>query len=133
MVAAYPNLLAGGITNEGDFLPFELYSGESAISTNEGTCGATALEQFRVISRVSGLLVPWDGTTLSGAGKPIGITMQPIPVGLTGPYLDGGTVDPTALIWPSGVTTLAARKQAFDGTGIKIQTILGVNTPTVFP
>lgn len=133
MPGTYPNLLAGGITDEGSLYPFELFAGESDVVTSQGTAGTTALEQFRVISRVSGLLVPWDGTTLSGAGKPIGITAQPIPAGATGPFFIGGVFAHDALVWPSGVTTVVARKAAFDGSNIAIGTILGVATRAVYP
>ncbi|HSU67758.1 MAG TPA: head decoration protein [Tepidisphaeraceae bacterium] len=133
MSGTYPNLLAGGLTDEGDFVPFELFAGESDIVTSQGTASTTALEQFRVVSRYTdGTLIPWDGTTVSGQGRPFGIAAQPIPAGSTGPIFVGGAFNHAALIWPSGVTTLPARKAAFDGTNILIGAILGVGTPITY-
>lgn len=131
MSGTYPNLLAGGLTDEGDFVPFELFAGESDIVTSQGTAGATALEQFRVVARdTDGTLIPWDNTVTA---KPaIGITAQPIPAGTTGPIFVGGVFNHAALIWPAAVTTLPARKAAFDRTDILIGAILGTGTPITY-
>lgn len=67
----YPNLLAGGMTPEGTFLPFELFAGESDIVTDRGVIGATPITQFQVIARgEDGLLVPWSG--VAGAASKAG-------------------------------------------------------------
>lgn len=129
----YPSMLAGGLNNEGDFTPFELFAGEADIVTSQGTASTTALEQFRVIARASdGTLIPWDGTTVSGQGRAIGIAAQPIPASSQGPFFTGGVFNHLALVWPSGVTTLPARKAAFDGTNVQIGSILGVATPITY-
>lgn len=129
----YPSLLAGGIINEGDFVPFELYAGESDIVTSQGTAGATALEQFRVVARAGdGTLIPWDGVTLAGAGCAVGIAAQPIPATVSGPIFIGGSFNHLALVWPVGVTTLPARKAAFDASNIQIGAILGAGTPITY-
>lgn len=133
-MATYPYLLAGGLTDEGDFFPFELFAGESDIVTSQGTAFTTALAQFLVVSRNSGgTLIAWDGTTVSGVGRPFAITAQPIAANGMGPIFVGGVFAHDALIWPPGVTTLAARKAAFDGTDILIGSILGVNTHITYP
>ncbi len=130
----YPNMLAGGVTDEGDFTPFELFAGESNIVTSEGTADVAAIQQFQVISHTAtGTLQAWDGVTFSGQGKAIGIAAQPIPAGVSGPYFIGGVFNHAALIWPAAVSTVPERKMAFDGTNIAIGTILGVATPITYP
>lgn len=58
---AYPNLLAGGMTSEGTFDPFELYAGEADIITAHDVVGASNIAQFVPVARGSdGLLVAWD-------------------------------------------------------------------------
>jgi hypothetical protein len=130
----YPNMLAAGVTDEGDFVPFELWAGEAKIVTSQGTADATALEQFRVVAHsATGTLIPWDGVTFSGQGKAIGFTAQPIPAGVTGPIFIGGAPNHAALIWPVAVNTIPLRKMAFDGTPIDISVILGVGTQITYP
>ncbi len=125
----YPNMLAGGITSEVEFSPFELFAGESDIVTSQGTAGAVALEQFRVVARANdGTLIAWDGVTVAGRGKPFGFTAQPIPAATQGPIFVGGFFNHLALIWPDAVSSLSDRKAAFDGTDVHIGAIMGVGT-----
>lgn len=64
----YPNLLAGGVTSEGSFDPFQLYSGEADIVTSHGTCGATAITQFAIVARgEDGLIYPYNELTGSAS------------------------------------------------------------------
>lgn len=133
LVGRYPNMLAGGVTLEGTFAPFELWAGESDIVTSQGTADVTAIEQFRVLARsTTGTLIPWDGATLSGQGRAIGFAAQPIPANTSGPIFVGGFVNHLALIWPASVTALWQRKQAFDGTNIEVGAILGISGPIVY-
>ncbi len=130
----YPRMLAAGVTDEGDFTPYELFAGEADIVTSQGTAGVTALEQFRVAAHAAdGTLIPWDGQTYSGQGKPVCVTAQPIPAGITGPVFVGGFFNHAALVWPNNITTVPQRKMAFDGSNIFIGTILGVATPITYP
>lgn len=117
----YPDLLASGETLVGTFVPFELMAGESKIVDDQGVAGAVALAQFAVVMRdVGDTLVVWDGTP----GTAIAVTMQPILPNASGPIRVGGIFNHQALIWPVGVTTLAARKAAFDGTMIGVRQLL---------
>jgi hypothetical protein len=130
----YPSMLASGVTDEGDFTPFELFAGEADIVTDRGTADVAAIQQFQVISRTAtGTLQAWDGVTYSGQGKAIGIAAQPIPAGMTGPYFRGGCFNHAALIWPAAITTVPQRKAAFDDSTIQIGVILGVATPVTYP
>ena len=127
-MTAYPPMLAGGVTLEGTFSPYELFAGESRIVTGQGTASATALPQFQVCARDGTFnLVPWDGVTVAGPGKPFCITAQPIPANSQGPVFLGGVFNYLALVWGAGdALSLAAKKAAFDGTNIVIGKILGV-------
>lgn len=61
MTASYPGMLASGVTPQNAFDPFHLFAGEADIVSDQGTAGATNLEQFRVVAYdETGLLVPWD-------------------------------------------------------------------------
>jgi hypothetical protein len=60
----YPNLLAGGVTDEGAFVPFELYAGESDIVTSQGVVGAAPIGQFVPVARnESDQIVAWSDVT----------------------------------------------------------------------
>ena len=76
-MATFPTLLAAGVTNEGAFLPFELFAGEAPVLTSHGTAAGTALAQFSIVSRnEDGLLVAWSETagraTLAGTFSAVG-------------------------------------------------------------
>lgn len=132
-ISQYPNLLASGVDLVSAYQPFQLFAGESDIVTDQATAAAAAIEQFRVVARdANGHLIPWDGTTLSGQGAPMGIAAQPIPATTRGPIFTGGAFNHAALVWPAGVTTLDARKAAFDGTNIQIGEILGSPASVTF-
>lgn len=131
MVATYPNLLAGGITLEGDILPFELYAGESDIVTSQFTAGE-AITQFDVlVCSPAGVVTKWNGTDFPGGGEanlvptPMGIAAQSFANGQMGPVFIGGVFSVDALRWPAGASTLAQRKAAFVGTNIAIGRLLG--------
>lgn len=59
---AYPNMLAGGMTAEGSFLPTELFAGESDIVTDRGTAGADIAILQIVALQEDGTVVPWTGS-----------------------------------------------------------------------
>jgi hypothetical protein len=119
MSGTYPNLLAGGITSESSFAPFELWAGEADLVTSQGTAAAN-LAQFTVVTRTGTTIAVWDGTT----GKPIGFMAQPAVLGGPAVYYTGGVPNHKVLIWPAGVDTLDKRKAAFDGTNITISALL---------
>lgn len=124
MSGTYPNLLAGGITAENSFAPFELWAGEADLVTSQGTAG-TDIPQFTVVARAGGsggtvnLIVPWSGT-----GPAVGFLAQPAVAQGPAVYYTGGVPNHKALLWPAGVDTLDKRKAAFDGTNITISALL---------
>lgn len=122
--ATYPNLLAGGIDTDTITEPFQLWAGESDLVTSQGTAGAD-LAQFTVIARAtSGKVVAWAPAATDSTAKAIGFLAQPAVNNGPAVFYTGGVPNHKALIWPSGVTTLDARKAAFDGTNITISAIL---------
>jgi len=131
MAATYPSLLAAGITDEGENLPFELYAGEAEIVTSQFT-SAEDIDQFEiVVCSSAGLISVWNGTDFPSGGAatlvplPMGIAAQAIANGEMGPVFVGGSFNHEVLAWPGGVSTLAARKAAFVGTNIVIAKNLG--------
>lgn len=120
----YPDLLADGERLEGTFAPFELIGGEGPISHDQRLT-AQAVKQFEVCMVVqtgngAGNIAKWDGT----AGLATHIALQPIEENRIGPFAIAGVFNHQALIWPEFVTTLAARKLAFDGTMLSVRQIL---------
>lgn len=110
-MATYP-LLQAEFTDEGTFDPFELFSGEADIITDNGIVGASSIVQFSPVARdAEGLIVPWSplaGTdskagTFSGVGTAadtivvngVTFTLTASPAVITD-VLIGGTVDATA-------------------------------------
>lgn len=126
MAASYPPLLARGMTDEGRFDQFDLYGGESDIVTDQGQAAdGVAIQQFQVLMRdVGGRYIPFA----VGAGNlAIGIAAQPVAALTPGawlPIFTGGVFNHQALVWPAGVTTLAARKAIFDGSNIGVRQLL---------
>lgn len=121
--STYPNMLAGGLDVDTVSLPFDLWAGEADLVTSQGTAGAN-LAQFTVIMRggTGGTqVVAWDGTT---AGAAIGFLAQAAVTGGPAVFFTGGVPNHKALVWPAGVTTLDARKAAFDRSNITISAIL---------
>jgi hypothetical protein len=60
--------------------------------------------------------------------RPMGIAMQAInatSVDVSGPVAIGGVFNHEALVWPSTVTTLLARKAAFDRSDISVKALFG--------
>jgi hypothetical protein len=79
-----------------------------------------------------------SGATLTGGAdnageaamesRPMGIAMQAInatSVDVSGPVAIGGVFNHEALVWPSTVTTLLARKAAFDRSDISVKALFG--------
>lgn len=124
MSGSYPNMLAEGVTLENTFAPFELWAGESDLVTSQGTAGAN-LAQFTVIARnPAGKIVAWVPAATDSTAKAIGFLAQAAVNNGPAAYYTGGVPNHAALIWPAGVTTLDARKAAFDGTNITISALL---------
>lgn len=125
MVATYPNLLAGGLDLEGTFAPFELWAGESDHVTSQGTAGAD-LAQFTVIARAptTNKIVAWVPGATDTTGKAIGFLAQAAVNNGPAAFYTGGVPNHAALVWPGSVTTLDARKAAFDGSNITISALL---------
>lgn len=121
-----PNLLAGN-EDLGSWAPTQIFSGESDIVTDGGEVGV-AFAKYEVIACPTsganlGKLVPWVPGATDGSQTPIGIANEAGVVGTYAPYYCGGVFNPDALVWPSSVTTLAAKKAAFSRTNIQITTL----------
>jgi hypothetical protein len=115
----YPNMLAGGVTSEGTWLPTELFAGESPVTTDHGIVGASAITILQIVARGSdGKIIPWDETagvankagTFSGVGNAadtitvngVVFTLSASPVASTD-VLIGGTATATALNFANAV------------------------------
>jgi hypothetical protein len=76
----------------------------------------------------SGTNIAVSAATLAGGtdsgGKPIGFTAQAAVLAGPAVYYTGGVPNHEVLVWPAGVTTLTARKAAFDGTNITVSSLL---------
>lgn len=121
-----PNMLAGS-KDLGNWAPTQLFSGESDIVTDGGEVGA-AFAKYQVIAIPTsganlGKLVPWDPEATDGAQFAAGIANEAGVVGGSAPFYTGGVFNPDALVWPAAVTTLAAKKAAFQRTNIQISTL----------
>lgn len=121
-----PNLLAGN-EDLGSWAPTQIFSGEADIVT-DGELVGIAFAKYQVIARPTsgtylGKLVPWDPAGTDGSELALGIANEAGVVGTYAPYYCGGVFNPDALVWPSSVTTLAAKKAAFSRTNIQITTL----------
>jgi hypothetical protein len=124
MSGSYPNMLAGGVDLENTFAPFELWAGESDLVTSQATAGAN-LAQFTVIAySATNTIVAWAPAATDSTAKAIGFLAQAAVSGGPAVFYTGGVPNHAALIWPSGVTTLAARKAAFAGSNMTISALL---------
>lgn len=126
LMASVPNLLAGN-ESLGSWSPTHLFSGEADIVT-DGEAVGVAFAKYQVIARPTsgtnaGKLVPWDPAASDGSQLALGIANEAGVVGTFAPYYCGGVFNPDALVWPSSVTTLAAKKAAFARTNIQITTL----------
>lgn len=120
--SSLPNLLAGN-ADLGSWAPTQIFSGEADIVTDGEEVG-TAFAKYQVIARNdAGKLVPWDPAGSGAEADALGIANEAGVVGTYAPYYCGGVFNPDALVWPSSVTTLAARKAAFSRTNIQITTL----------
>jgi hypothetical protein len=118
-----PNLLAGS-EDLGSWAPTQIFSGESDIVTDGGEVGV-AFAKYQVIAIPTsgtnlGKLVPWDPAATDGSEFAAGIANEAGVVGSNAPFYTGGVFNPDALVWPAAVTTLAAKKAAFQRTNIQI-------------
>jgi hypothetical protein len=70
----YPNLLAGGVYDEGAFTPFDLFAGESDIVTSQGVVGASPIPQFVPVARnTDGTIAAWGDVYASMTGTFSGV------------------------------------------------------------
>lgn len=113
----YPNMLARGLTAEGEFKPFELFAGESDIVTSQGKASAP-VRQFALVKRTGDTLTECT----QAADEAVGIAAQPTAGGSDAwfPYFTGGVFNHQAIIWPADADTLEKRKAMFDGSNIVI-------------
>lgn len=121
--------------NLGAYVPFQLLAGETEVVTQRDTfLTGHAMAAYTVVGRItaSGKLIPVVTAASDGSQVPVGILAVPLDTssaGLNadaiGPYYVGGAFNHEALVWPTGVTTLAARKALFDRTGIVIGDVQG--------
>ncbi len=68
-----------------------------------------------------------SATQTTTYGKAIGITLEPVAAvdeDVNCPYYSGGIFNHEALVWPAAVSTLAARRAAFNGTNINVASLL---------
>lgn len=76
----------------------------------------------------SGTNIAVSAATLSGGsdqgGKAIGFAAQAAVVGGPVAFYTGGVPNHLALVWPAGVSTLDARKAAFDGSNITVSSLI---------
>lgn len=133
MAATFPNLLADGITDEDDFLPYELFAGEAPVTTApfENGSGDDIAQFAVVVMKTDGTIDVWSGTNYPGDAAatvvpvPFGIVAQGVADGEMCPVYTSGFFNHAALVWPGGVSTLVNRKRAFIGTNIQIGELKG--------
>lgn len=123
----FPNLLAGGVTNEGSSAPFHLFAGDSKVVTGQGDFGADCA-QFQVLGRKTsdGKYYPHAPAASDGTEKAVAIAAQPVVIAnqVPGPVYLGGYFNHAALVWAAATDLLSERKAAFDGTAINIGKLL---------
>lgn len=127
----YPNNLAGN-GNHGDYTPFHLFAGEKEIVTSQAAVAALqgTFAQFEVFAfDGSGHIAKFNPAGAAPLNKAVGVTAQAIPdsaaVNMTMPYYRSGYFNHEALVWPAGMTTLAARKAAMIDTEIEVGALIG--------
>jgi hypothetical protein len=124
--------LAGNAT-EGTYTPTELFAGEAKVITQVDEV-ADDIQKYQVVGKTDGgNIVPLDPAATDGSEVAYGIATQAVNAGSE--YLDGrnnsvavyvgGFFNHEALIWPASLGSLAARKKAFQGTGIQIGHVNG--------
>lgn len=104
--------------------PIDLFAGELKVTSNRAKAGASAIQQYQIISLAEdNTVVPFDPTDADMTAD--GIAAVAVAAGQDCPYFTGGDFNHEALVWPAGVTTLAQRKQIFKGLKtINVSTIL---------
>jgi hypothetical protein len=124
MAGSYPDLLAHGVEDAGRFDQFDLYAGSGPWNTTQMQASdGLAIEQFQVLSvDNSGKLVEY--TTGQAASA---IAAQPVEAATPGkfvPVFISGGFNHEALVWDSGIDTLAKRQAAFARSPIYVQQLL---------
>lgn len=124
----------------GSYVPTQLFAGEVDVVTNNDTVlTGKVLARYTVLGRItaSKKLVAWDPAATDGSEKPMGILAVPLDTSATGtnadtaaPYYVAGGFNHEALVWPAAVSTLAARKAAFDKSPIVIGSLRGATAWT---
>jgi hypothetical protein len=120
---SYPDLLAHGVATADIPGDFELFAGNIATRTNQGTATNAAIPQFTVLGMVaaSQLIKAWDPTASDGSERPIGVAAQPIAANGKGPYYEDGVFNHEALKWPAAIDTIAKRKNALAGRPFSVR------------
>ena len=121
----YPNNLAGNGT-QGGFDPFQLFAGDKeTVTANRAIPAGVAFARFEVAVDNAGTLAKYTGQAdvkLVVVCNPIAADATPLPFAAV--YVSA-FFNHEALVWPSGVATLAARQTAFQGTEIQVGKLLG--------
>lgn len=121
----YPNQIAGNGTH-GSYAPFHLFAGEKEIVTGQrSVTPSVAFAQFEVAADVAGVLTKYTGQPdvfLVVVAQPIVASPD---VGVQAPVYLSAFFNHEALVWPATVTTLDARKAAFNGSDIEVGALLG--------
>lgn len=104
--------------------PVDLLAGSAELVTNRAIVGAAAVVQYQVVALAAdNTLVAYD-TAATEPQTPV-ITAVAAAANANCPYYVGGDFNHEKLVWPDGVTTLAARKAIFAAQdNIQISTIL---------
>lgn len=126
---SYDNLLAGNSSTT--YTPIELLAGDAMVQTDDGQVLITGqnLAQFTVVGRItaSGKLTQWAPAANDGSQIAVGILIHATnatSADKTCQIYTAGCFNVAALVWPSGVTTLAARKAAFERSPISVKALL---------
>lgn len=124
-----PDRSLAGNGTLGSTATVDLFGGESKITTTTGIflTGQTILRGTVLAKDAANKLIPWDPASgVASVKLALGVALLDMTTtaDTEGPYYNGGTFNHEALIWPVAVTTLQARKAAFDRTPITVERIL---------
>lgn len=133
--------LAYGDPTAAAFTPVNLFAGDADVRTNNGTVlSGQVLAQYAVVARnPAGKLIAHDPTAVADldasadtvnvptvTSKAIGIMAYACDAtagDTAGSYYTAGDFNHETLIWHASLTTLEARRAAFEGTPIAIKSL----------
>ena len=130
MSAQYPNNLAH-FGSLGSFTPHNLFAGEKEIVTGQVKVpGGVAFAQFEVVAiTAAGVVAKLDPSKTDGTQIAKAVLAQPIAAtqaaDTNAPVYYSAFFNHDALVWPTALTDLDARKAAVMGTEIKVGRLLG--------